>query len=125
MKSDAICDLRGFSDLGRSSMQRILVRFARSFRFCCTATDKNYLSWINIICICQVECCCFSVTTLWQVVLAAHFQHSYIFMQLVTAAGAMFFLRQNLFLGGIFNTNLRGFLTIAVATKTHNTNSDL
>jgi hypothetical protein len=46
-------------------------------------------------------------------------------MQLVTAVGAMFFLRQNLFLGGIFNTNLRGFLTITVATKTHNKNSDL
>jgi hypothetical protein len=33
------------------------------------------------------------------VVIAAH-----IFYQLVTAAGAMFFFRQNLFLGGIFNT---------------------
>jgi hypothetical protein len=59
------------------------------------------------------------------VVIAAHFQHSYIFYKLVTAAGAMLFLRQNLFLGGIFNTNLPGFLTIAVATKTHKNNSDL
>lgn len=125
MKSDAICDLPGFSDFGRSSMQSTLVRLCTIFTLCSTATDKNYLSWIRIICRCQVQCCFFPVTTLWQVVIAAHFQHSYIFYQLVTAAGVMFFLRQNLFLGGIFNTNLPGFLTIAVATKTHNKNSDL
>jgi hypothetical protein len=47
------------------------------------------------------------------------------FYRFVTAAGAMFFWRQNLFLGGIFNTNLSEFLAIALATKTHNVNSDL
>jgi hypothetical protein len=45
--------------------------------------------------------------------------------QLLTAAGAVFFVRQNLFIGGFFNTNLPGLIALALVTETHNTNSDL